>query len=126
MSMISEQIRKLRNYAETTERAGFLPDFVNSIKGAADTIEDLSAKLSSANMERSTAHYNDNWIPVESGLYPDDLEDVQVTYLGYKDQKPYCNEFAHRENGNWFWATDCVDVKVKIVAWRYNCDPFIG
>lgn len=26
---------------------------------------------------------NNNWIPISSGQYPDDMKNVQVTYLGY-------------------------------------------
>lgn len=26
---------------------------------------------------------NNNWIPVSSGIFPDDMEDVQVTFIGY-------------------------------------------
>ena len=69
---------------------------------------------------------NNNWIPVSTGLYPDDNEIVQVTYLGYYDQNYYCDAFAYRYNGKWFWNEDDGDVKVKITAWRYNCEPYQG
>lgn len=36
---------------------------------------------------------NNNWIPISSGLFPEDMEDVQVTYLGYYNEKPYCDAF---------------------------------
>ena len=68
---------------------------------------------------------NNNWIPVSSGLYPDDGEKVQVTYLGWYDKKPYCDEFAYRLDGGWLWSTDDSEVKVEIIAWKYNCEPYV-
>ena len=38
-----------------------------------------------------------NWIPIASGIYPPEKEIVQVTYLGYTDNIPYCDEFAYRK-----------------------------
>lgn len=64
-----------------------------------------------------------NWIPVSSGLFPDDLEDVQVTYIGFRDQKPYCDAFAYRDSGKWHWSFDG-EPAVPITAWRYNCEPY--
>ena len=67
-----------------------------------------------------------NWIPTSSGLLPDDNEDVQVTYLGFEDGKPYCNEFAYVYDGKWHWSSDGEISMVKITAWRYNNDPYVG
>ena len=65
MSMISEQIERLRKIADTgfSERG-----MARELFDAADTIEELSAKLASANMARSTAYYNDGWIPCSERL----------------------------------------------------------
>ncbi len=41
---------------------------------------------------------NNNWIPVSSGLFPEDEEDVQVTFIGYIDQAPHCEGFAYRND----------------------------
>lgn len=68
----------------------------------------------------------DAWIPVSSGFFPDDGECVQVTFLGYNDGEPYCNQFAIRRNGKWFWVGDTSEVIVKIVAWKRNCEPYLG
>lgn len=61
MSMISELVDKLKNYAVEYD----LPPFGREVEGtpellleAADTIEALSAKLVVANMERSEVYYN--------------------------------------------------------------------
>ena len=65
MSMISEQIKRLREKADTFERPGSAVDgIVKEFRQAADTIEELSAKLQAANMDRSSQYYNGGWIPV--------------------------------------------------------------
>ena len=61
---------------------------------------------------------NPDWIPVSTGNFPKDEEKVLVTYLGYDDNKPYCDEFAYRYNGEWYWYPDQVSSKVPITAWR--------
>ena len=69
---------------------------------------------------------NSKWKPISSGEYPDDCEEVQVTYLGYNDHLPRCNGFAYREEGKWYWSFDESVVNVEITAWRYNCRPYTG
>jgi hypothetical protein len=67
---------------------------------------------------------NDNeWIPIASGVLPEDEKVVQVTYLGYNDHLPYCDEFAFRRNGRWFW-NNFTNVTVEITAWKKNCKPY--
>ena len=74
---------------------------------------------------------NNKWIPVSKEL-PKEREDVQVTYLGYNDNKPYCNGFAYYLHDDtycssgWYWSTDDSKVIVKIVAWRINNDAYLG
>lgn len=63
MSMISEQVKRLRDYA--SDKRGEIADICNE---AARTIEELSEKLHAANMERSSAHYHGGWIPAEERL----------------------------------------------------------
>lgn len=67
-----------------------------------------------------------NWIPVSSGVFPEDENlAVQVTYLGYHDKLPYCDAFAYYRNGNWYWLDDYnKSVAVEITAWRFNCEPY--
>lgn len=64
------------------------------------------------------------WIPVTTNLYPKDEINVQVTYLGYYDNIPRCDEFAYRKDGSWYWALDDSNVNVKIIAWRDNDKPY--
>lgn len=56
MSLISEQVKGLRYLA--MEFGGYSNNY-KLLNDAADTIEELSAKLANANMERSEPHYND-------------------------------------------------------------------
>ena len=63
MSLTSKQIDGLRAYAK--DRKGELAKMLND---AADTIELLSAKLHTSQMERSSAYYHGGWIPVTERL----------------------------------------------------------
>lgn len=59
MSMISEQVKELRNYRDDIRFALS----VRKVFGeAADTIETLSEELYAANIERSAGHYGGGWI----------------------------------------------------------------
>lgn len=69
---------------------------------------------------------NNKWIPVETGVYPDDMEDVQVTFIAHDDNKPHCEAFAYRNDGRWFWSLYDEEVKVEITAWRANCIPYVA
>lgn len=69
---------------------------------------------------------NNEWITVSSGLLPEEREDVQVTYIGYNDGNPYCDEFAYMVDGKWYWTNVDDEVRVKITAWKYNCKPYMG
>ncbi len=66
MSMISEQVKELRNFGE---KAIFAPSTRDIFSKAADTIESLSEKL--ADMERSAEDCGGGWIECESGKLPD-------------------------------------------------------
>lgn len=67
---------------------------------------------------------SDAWIPVSSGNYPEDATDVQVTYLGYNDKKPYCDEHAYRKDGVWYWTSSDESIAVEITAWKPMCEPY--
>lgn len=60
MSMLSDQTKKLRETAKNIKEASFYGHYnnlANILTEAADTIEDLSAKLAAVNMERSERYY---------------------------------------------------------------------
>ena len=67
---------------------------------------------------------NNSWTPISTGLLPDDMEDVQVTYIGYNDHEPYCDAFAYRNDGDWYWSLTDDEVRVEITAWKYNSEPY--
>ena len=63
VSMIRNQTEALRSVA-----GAYNSGMAKLLNDAADTIEELSAKLAAANMANSTSHYNNGWIPVEERL----------------------------------------------------------
>ena len=67
---------------------------------------------------------DNNWIPTSSGSYPKDMTDVQVTYIGCKDNKPHCDAFAYRIKDKWYWALSDVEAVAKITAWRPSGEPY--
>ena len=64
------------------------------------------------------------WIPISTGVFPEEREIVQVTYNASFDKRPYCDAFAYREGDNWKWAEDDEPVFELITAWKYNCNPY--
>ena len=143
MSMISEQIERLRKIADTgfSERG-----MARELFDAADTIEELSAKLASANMARSTAYYNDGWIPCSSGKMPKNYETVNITWVNrnpvsyYADikDKPF-TATAIYFYGKWYWyscvcedylkecgdsTADRMDKDIEVIAWRPLTQPY--
>ena len=91
MSLISEQVKRLRELAlknSGNPNAMFL-------KHCADTIEELSAKLAAQNMERSTAYYNSGWIPCREQT-PEEHGRYLVSYG--KDTRVFIEEW----DGHWF------------------------
>lgn len=105
MSMISEQVNCLRGFAEVCRTVS---DHITAkyLDGAADTIEELSAKLHNSQMERSSQYYNGGWIPVserlpeEAGMYlcSYDDDDVGTSYFDIR-----MNEFNifHEQVAAW-------------------------
>ena len=61
MSLISEQVKNLRYLA--MEFGGYSNNY-KLLNDAADTIEELSAKLANANMERYEQHYDNDMLKV--------------------------------------------------------------
>lgn len=67
---------------------------------------------------------NNDWISIDAGLLPNNMEHVQITFIGYNDNKPHCEAFAYINGGKWYWSLDDQEVRVKITAWKYNCEPY--
>ena len=103
MSPISKQINDLRAYAK--DRKGELAKLVSD---AADTIETLSAKLSAANMERSSQYYHGGWIPIDERL-PEVDEDGYSEYvlLSFANASiPCIGQYVTDEEGGAFYDGD--------------------
>lgn len=125
MSMISEQVKKIREFGENRKLDVFSYDEVNSILSqAADTIEALSAKLQAANMENGGG-----WISCEDRL-PEDGIDVLVwfEYFRYGEYNRLFQtigiSFAH--NGEWsgFVNGSSGWNQLSILAWQPLPKPY--
>ena len=113
MSLITKQIKRLREYADN--RKGEIADICRE---AADTIEMLSEKVRAANMERSSAYYNGGWIPVSERL-PEEPGTYLVT-IDYKKHGTGITTlwFHNKEIG---WDLSVIDA---VIAWQPLPKPF--
>ena len=74
--------------------------------------------------ELNVPHQIKSWIPLGTGVFPRDNENVQITYLGFYDHTPHCDGIAYRESGKWHWALDDSEILVPITAWKQNCKAY--
>lgn len=127
MSMISEQVKELRETAELFDK---IDDGRRMLLQAADTIEALSAKLAAANRERSDRHYGGGWIydraptKEECGRWRGKFlvtvyaNEPTVMYMEYE----YA-EIRGKEVGRWIWC-EKVNIPWEVVAWRKFPEPY--
>lgn len=94
MSLTTRQIDELRAYAK--DRKGELAKMIND---AADTIELLSAKLSAANLERSSQYYHNGWIPCSEILPEEDVYVLISKRPNLLSGKKWCVTIAGRFKG---------------------------
>lgn len=119
MSAISEQVKELRTFGAMSVLDMIEPEILRKqLNDAADTIETLSAKLQTANMERSTAYYNGGWIPC-SVILPEYDKcvlacikpcDISLLYFGLDD--------------SWRFAHNDEFVKGIVLAWQPLPEPY--
>ena len=108
MSMISEQIKELRNY-ERIFKGDRIDGNLSPIFGnAANTIEELSEKLK-----------NGGWIPCSERLPEESLNSV----IGWDEYRQRCC-FVQYYGGRWVLGND-VD-SVKIIAWQPVPEAYHG
>lgn len=117
MSMISEQVRRLHEFAKTLKYA----DEYNLVNGAADTIWELSAKLHNSQMERSNQYYNGGWIPVSERL-PEIHQDVILSLRSLEIEVGFRAEtephfYCHGADGCY------IDPK-NVLAWMPLPEPY--
>lgn len=80
MSMITELIEKLKDVSNTMQKIGMNRQS-SVIVDAYRTIEELSAKLHTVNMEQSNQYYHGGWIPVSERL-PEERESMFAKFKG--------------------------------------------
>lgn len=118
MSMTTNLIEQLREYSAELDKL-CSPSDSYLVKRAADTIEELSAKVAQQNMEKSSQYYNGGWIPVDERL-PTRGEKVLVWYEYYRYGnlngmfQTYGIGFWSGEN----WGGDVSGTKARCIAWR--------
>lgn len=65
----------------------------------------------------------EDWVPVETGNYPDDEKVVEITYDINKNR---FRGLAYRYKGKWFWSNNNILIQIaEIVAWRYCRDLYM-
>ena len=129
MSMITELVKRLKNFAN--EYAFADTDTMEVLNDAADVIEELSAKLQAANMERSSQYYNGGWIPVSERL-PEvgECKMYLITVAHYNPE--YMGRFvevcAYESRELWegripTWERDFSD-GARVIAWMPLPEPY--
>ena len=130
MSMISEQIKRLRKTAESLKKSGLAADGIAlKFEQAAKTIEELSEKLHNLQMERSSQYYNGGWtptterLPENSGIYivtrefNDGVESADLTDACYFDGTCTWHNDNRVNHGRGY-------VSKKIKAWMPLPEPY--
>lgn len=119
MSMLSEQINKIRKVAKcvylSTDKE-VADDIASTLNQAADTIEALSAKLQAANMERSDRYYGGGWIACENRLPNKDDTVLIDAGIGYFEIATYSGD------GKTFYTEECGSSSP--IAWQYLPEPY--
>ena len=120
--MTSNLAKNLRVYAEeykylsNHKKDKNIPDILIV---AADTIEELSAKVSRQNMDRSSQYYGGGWISVEERL-PKDGEEVLVwyEYFRYGDYNCMFQTYGIGYQFDGHWSGDVNGTKARCIAWQ--------
>ena len=128
MSMISELVKELRDLQDDPEIDYYGIQELNEVcKKAADTIEELSAKVARQNMDRSSQYYGGGWISCSERI-PEDNVPVLVTFID-KDDKKY-TDIAITSYGQEYFGGKTLNRKdwkspfryfennYKIIAWQ--------
>lgn len=115
MSMITEQINRLRKAADFRHTIGDYMTAGLHIE-AADTIEQLAAKVRATNMERSTAYYNGGWIPVSEKL--PDIHNYCMKYLVTDCHRHIHTSLFTESGGKSWWSYE------DVIAWMPLPEPY--
>lgn len=127
MSMLSEQVNKIRKVAKCVYLATdkeVADDIASTLNQAADTIEALSVKLAAANMEQSDRYYGGGWVACEDRL-PEFGKRYLVTALwrdeGFTKYSVY--DAVYGSNGLWH-THNYNPVSYKVLAWKSLPEPY--
>lgn len=116
MSMISEQINKLREAVKSYRP--YVPYYViGLLHNAADTIESLSAKL--ADMDRSAEDCGGGWIPCK-----DRLPEIEQTVLLSLRSLDVCVGFRANTEGYFYSEGEGYALYENVLAWRVPPEPY--
>lgn len=94
--MVSELVKELREYAKGFKNSPYgreIGGIEKLLIQAADTIEELSAKVARQSMERSSQYYGGGWIPCSERLPDDSLHFVLVTVKAMVDGGTHDGEY---------------------------------
>lgn len=118
MSILSEQVKTIRDCVKKWQTFENVPSSepFKLLLQAADTIEDLSAKLSAANMERSDRYYGGGWIACEDRLPNKDDTVLIDTGIGHFEIATYSGD------GRTFYTEECGSSCP--VAWQHLPEPY--
>lgn len=90
---------------------------IDVITEAISTIEDLSAKVSDANMERSSMYYNCGWVPATERL-PKEYGDYLVTWQDKLTNRIYLEIVECDPDDEDIWIGDIPQSNgYKVLAW---------
>ena len=148
MSMITSLINQLRTYAKIADQLEKLrgkeqTGVVKALYEAADTIEELSAKLHGLQMERSSQYYHGGWIPCSERLpemhevdaseeFGEDcryrITEPVLGYLRreYDDEKMVVVELVEEDIVGRRWHTVPDGMFVDVIAWMPLPEPYRG
>lgn len=86
MSMVSELVKELMEYAKGFKNSSYgreIGGIEKLLIQAADTIEELSAKVARQNMERSSQYYGGGWISCSERLPEEHEERNEILVLTF-------------------------------------------
>lgn len=115
MSMINEQVRRMRTMADIIQHNGIKL----LLTEAADTIEALSVKLAETNMERSDRYYGGGWIACSERLPEIGNKTYLVTYRTMTGKLHVRDCFYGSFIGSW-----SKKIGGEVIAWCELPEPY--